>query len=58
MDPEVSTRRNAWVYDAATGEARQLDQCPGDWCKGIDISPDGSLIAYLTGYVDGVASLA
>ncbi len=47
---------NAWVYDAATDEARQLDQCRV-WCTGIDISPDGSLVAYFSDYHDGAASL-
>jgi len=58
----VPTRRDSstapgvtgvWLYDATTGEARQLDECPGDRCEMVDISPDGSLIAYVDAYVDG-----
>ena len=35
----------AWLYEAATGEQRQLIQCTE--CFEIDISPDGSLVALL-----------
>lgn len=34
-----------WLYEPATGEQRQLKQCAE--CFEIDISPDGSLVAYL-----------
>ena len=36
---------SAWVYEPATGESRQIGECGG--CEGLDISPDGSLIAYV-----------
>lgn len=34
-----------WLYEPATGERRQLAECPD--CFEIDISPDGSLVASL-----------
>lgn len=37
-----------WVYEAATGEARQLERCRNDSCSQvINISPDGSLILHV-----------
>ena len=43
----------AWIYEAATGEARQLDTCPNASCSSMDFSPDGSLVSYLAGSQDG-----
>jgi dipeptidyl aminopeptidase/acylaminoacyl peptidase len=37
---------SATVYDLPTGEMRVLGQCV-DWCEGMDISPDGSMVAYV-----------
>ncbi len=42
-DPRFS---DAFVYDAATGDTRLVDTCPGV-CQELDISPDGSLVAYI-----------
>ena len=39
---EVST---VWLYDAETDEARAVGACP--YCYGLDLSPDGSLVATL-----------
>ncbi len=36
----------AWIYDAQTGETRQLQGCPEMSCEEGDISPDGSLVAF------------
>jgi Tol biopolymer transport system component len=36
-----------WLYDAGTGETRHLAPCPEAFCTAIDISPDGSTVAYL-----------
>jgi Tol biopolymer transport system component len=38
----------AWLYDAESGEARHLGSCPAGTCGDLDISPDGSLISFLT----------
>jgi Tol biopolymer transport system component len=49
-EPPTATRQ-VWIYDAPTGETRQLDEC-ADWsCNEIDISADGSLVAYVAGSV-------
>ena len=41
------TEGGPMVYETSTGEARQLEGCLGEEvCYSIDISPDGSLIAY------------
>ena len=38
----------AWLYDAESGEARHIGTCESASCSDIDISPDGSLVSYLT----------
>jgi Tol biopolymer transport system component len=43
--PRDDDAAGAWLYEPATGEQRQLMQCAD--CYEIDISPDGSLVAYL-----------
>lgn len=37
-----------WILDARTGFTRHLEACPDAFCHGIDISPDGSLVSYVT----------
>ena len=46
-----------WVHEPGTGESRQLEPCLGAGCGDMDISPDGSLVAYATNYGDGTAGL-
>ena len=43
---------HVWIHEATTGEARRLEECLGGMVPKVDISPDGSLIAYLS-YIDG-----
>ena len=43
---EALDGQGAWIYDTKTGENRQLEPCPERYCEEIDISPDGSLVAY------------
>ena len=43
---EVLDAGGPWLYDNATGTARQLEPCPERYCESLDISPDGSLVAY------------
>jgi Tol biopolymer transport system component len=38
----------AWLFDAESGEARRLAACRNNYCSDVDISPDGSLVSYLT----------
>lgn len=50
--PRTSDNADAaglWVYEPATGETRLVEQCRTESCDtyGIDISPDGSLVAYV-----------
>lgn len=42
------------VYEPASGESRPVGTCPS-YCSGIDISPDGSLLAYGASLDDGPA---
>jgi Tol biopolymer transport system component len=51
-------RAGIWLYEAATEEARQIDACRDGSCSWIDISPDGSLVAYVTDSGDGRSALA
>jgi Tol biopolymer transport system component len=44
--PEALDGQGAWIYDMTTGAARQLEHCPERYCEEIDISPDGSVVAY------------
>jgi Tol biopolymer transport system component len=46
-----------WVREAATGETRLLHACPRLGCAEFEISPDGSLIAYVSFVRDGTAEL-
>jgi Tol biopolymer transport system component len=46
-----------WVYEPATGETRQVAECAG-YCHGMDISPDGSHVAYVAGQDSGGYALA
>ena len=41
------------IYEAATGEARQVATCPEGFCGPMDISPDGSLVAFIASASDG-----
>ena len=43
---EVLDAGGPWLYDASTDTARQLEPCPERYCEALDISPDGSLVAY------------
>ena len=43
---EVLDAGGPWLYDASTDTARQLEPCPERYCESLDISPDGSLVAY------------
>ena len=47
-----------WVYEASTGESRLLSEC-SDGCVegGLDISPDGSLVAFSAADDTGVDDL-
>jgi len=58
--PAMAEGRSAvgiWVYEAATGEARQLEACRDGSCSTIDMSPDGSLVAYVTHWGNGASDL-
>jgi Tol biopolymer transport system component len=37
-----------WLFDAESGEARHLAACRNTQCSDVDVSPDGSLVSYLT----------
>jgi Tol biopolymer transport system component len=54
---EESDASSIWVYEAATGEARLLESCPDQSCSSVDISPDGSLVAFLANGFDGHSAL-
>jgi Tol biopolymer transport system component len=41
-----------WLYDAESGTSQPVGTCPGFFC-GLDISPDGSMVAFNTG--EGIA---
>jgi Tol biopolymer transport system component len=43
---EALDGQGAWIYDMTTGATRQLEPCPERYCEGVDISPDGSVVAY------------
>ena len=43
---EVLDAQGAWIYDMTTGTERQLEPCPERYCEGIDMSADGSVVAY------------
>jgi Tol biopolymer transport system component len=43
---EAVEGQGAWIYDTRTGATRQLEPCPERYCEEVDISPDGSLVAY------------
>ena len=43
----VADEAGVWVYQAATGETRQVTEC-SEYCDGVDISPDGSHVAYIS----------
>ena len=43
---EVLDEAGAWIYDATTDAMRQLAPCPERYCEEVDISPDGSLVAF------------
>jgi Tol biopolymer transport system component len=43
---EALDGQGAWIYDMTTGTTRQLEPCPERYCEAIDISPDGSVVAY------------
>jgi Tol biopolymer transport system component len=45
---DVFTDAGPWILDARTGVTRHLEACPDAFCHGIDISPDGSLVSYVT----------
>lgn len=45
---DVFTDAGPWILDARTGFTRHLEACPEAFCHGIDISPDGSLVSYVT----------
>ena len=52
---EVLDAGGPWLYDNATGTARQLEPCPERYCESLDISPDGSLVAYTANSGSGPA---
>lgn len=43
---EVLDEAGPWLYDASTDVARHLEPCPERYCESLDISADGSLVAY------------
>jgi Tol biopolymer transport system component len=45
---EGAEAQGAWLFDAESGEARLLAPCGHSYCGDVDISPDGSLVSYLT----------
>ena len=47
VSQEALDGQGAWIYDMTTGVTRQLEPCPERYCEEIDISPDGSLVAYI-----------
>ena len=48
LGPEATAESGAWIYEAKTGERRLVEPCPGMWCLNLDISPAGSLLAFVT----------
>jgi Tol biopolymer transport system component len=46
-----------WVYEAATGATRRLETCRDGNCSSLDLSPDGSLVAYITNWGNGTSDL-
>jgi len=47
LGPEATAESGAWIYEAETGERRLVQPCPGMWCLDLDISPGGSLVAFV-----------
>ncbi len=56
-DLGMADEAGVWVYEAATGETRQVTEC-SEYCDGVDISPDGSHVAYITYPGSGTYALA
>ena len=47
----VEAATGAWLYDTETFERRRVGDCPQLTCEGIDISPDGSLVGYISRHI-------
>jgi len=57
VTPGANSEAAIWVQEAATGETHVLQVCPEPGCSDFEISPDGSLIAYLSYVRDGTVEL-
>lgn len=46
-----------WLYESNSGETREIVECMARSCDQLDISPDGSLVAYSATLYDGLPGL-